>query len=976
MLTNPLYALKSATMASAYGLQTRPGTTVVDFLSTWSFANTGKDQRLKFDPNSGCAYAQPLFVPHRQLGLPLGDVTFQTPYIAYAFEMGGVSGRDGLTSAEWGMRMGTYGTYELLQGLESTPTPEMLGALGIESTSLVLAYKTGSPPVKVAWYPIFSGPEPTGIDLFTRWAANHFHAISFFGKTGMDTDPDFNQPFGPPFCQGFTAFIGGNLSIPATMDATATTLYGSGMPSKDPDAANPYGFAVPSIELYFQLGTDMSGELAPDVGGIQTLCLRLSHAKSLDLWWLPTLYTTGEGDDRITARTKFYGSEPDSTWVLVKSNVGASDMGAAVGMGANPIQQNPNAPTEMVPIAVTFFNGVLAIYVGSSTIPFILDFSGAAPSMNAGGEPLDAPTIPFPTGKNVISAIGVGAHAFQDLSFWIHPMKFLREATGTSPWGNMGADVPAESEIGYNLVGVPSQILGEDPSMFNYPVGRINGEGGTLPSYMASVMLDGGPDLVVHTFMPFHLGSVGVTPNAAIGQQLRYDLVINNDGVDNNGGWWCNDIWSDLTSLLSRVSIIMAGASIPATNADSTMHSYSIGGDGPKELNVSTDFSPEDMTLTTRMNCVLDNRHAQHAGASGNRALMLDLGYGFAIENAVRAPTSVASSLQSPLMPLYRVFTGIAHRYAYRRPDNATRDFVIDAYDRMVLFQTPIAAPLDMDGWNHYFAMRYLAEYAGVDRADILWNDLCVDDDPYAASVLDPDPYFLPFGNGMHPWTPVYRTQSVMQLMSQVRQATGFMLYFNPFSKLAYQPYRFIYGEGAYPAASATFTESPTGMNGARLSEYWNLEFSVDTETVRNVFVLVGIDSFGKCWSPIVVRREDTESIAGGTAFNVIGYTKPFVWLSSQFASLPYAINVADRMMAFSTVPNYSAAFECWLRPDLYPCDIINIMDTPSGAGGSVFGHSAPLPFTITGISHSASAAGGVHPRTRVRAQFLFGRGY
>lgn len=390
-------------------------------------------------------------------------------------------------------------------------------------------------------------------------------------------------------------------------------------------------------------------------------------------------------------------------------------------------------------------------------------------------------------------------------------------------------------------------------------------------------------------------------------EEQRYELAI----VNHHGNEYAGTAYADNTAICTRVNVNVDG--IWVSGARQATHLI------PKSfVRENIQFDPNSLCIGQRVEFDVDNWRGQWRGHSGNMAVTLWLGY------------------QEPFTPLFPRFTGECPSYTFQRPAGNRSTLTFHCRDRMWMFDRPIAAPPPMDGWNHYYAVAFLAEFCGVTRSQMAFARL-IPSDPFSAAPGDMQPYFLPFGSGMNPWTPRHDTMPVRQLLDYIRKPTGFMLYFDAQGYLRYE--RWI-PELKAVTPKKVFTEHATGPDGANLSEFWNFRFSTSVESVRNSVYLIGVDPFATGWNPIPCKREDLPSIyamPGQEPQNYVGRPAPFIWVDARFADVAFAHNSATRLLQLLRIPEWVVQFSCWLQPHLYPMDVIYLAETRTGAWGVPF---------------------------------------
>lgn len=365
----------------------------------------------------------------------------------------------------------------------------------------------------------------------------------------------------------------------------------------------------------------------------------------------------------------------------------------------------------------------------------------------------------------------------------------------------------------------------------------------------------------------------------------------------------------------------------------------------PKEVNESIRFDPNNLTIDQHCSFTLNNYYGQWRGQSGHIVTSLELGYA------------------QPFTALFPRFTGLCGRYEFNRPASniGTVTFECESFMKMLRDARLLTVPV-MDGWNHYYAIAFLAQMAGVSVAQMAFSAM-IPSDPYSASGWDPAPYFLPLGEGMRPWTPRNRESPALDMMNYVRKPTGFLLFFDAQGYLRYEKWQ--------PFAPGTtvklFTEGPSGFEGSNVSEYFQLRLISDVDDVRNQVMLVGRNMFDPGWRLIISNKIDNPSIYASPGFepkNYVGYRKPFIWTDSRFADLAFADEGSSRLLEMLRVPTLEATFETWLQPHLYPMDVIFINDSKSGTEG--------VPFYITEVCNRWGIEGQKQiARTQITGKFL-----
>ena len=383
---------------------------------------------------------------------------------------------------------------------------------------------------------------------------------------------------------------------------------------------------------------------------------------------------------------------------------------------------------------------------------------------------------------------------------------------------------------------------------------------------------------------------------------------------------YLNEEYAEDTPVLTRITTRFAGITEVPGNSYISIP-LGLGGQHPvKSITETIAFDPGALTIRHSASVTLDNFYGVGVlssqigvGAFGNVGVGIRLGYSH--QQALVTDGGIG----------FPRFWGFSPRRTFTtEPGGGAATMTLDCTDQMAqLAEVMVAAPADLDGHNHYWAMAYLAQLAGIPLSKMFFASL-VPSDPYGASALDTNPYFLPMGAGMHPWTPVNRTMSVLALMDQVRKTTGYLLYFDAYGALHYEPFLPIFNWllgprrifSPVPSATATARDATGG-----LTEIWDLQVSSDVSEVKNQTLLVGIDS-EKSWGVIASKLEDSASIsspAGSQPVNYKGYKAPFIWMDSRFANEGFALRSSYRLYYWLRQPAITVTFTCWAQPDLFP---------------------------------------------------------
>lgn len=289
---------------------------------------------------------------------------------------------------------------------------------------------------------------------------------------------------------------------------------------------------------------------------------------------------------------------------------------------------------------------------------------------------------------------------------------------------------------------------------------------------------------------------------------------------------------------------------------------------------------------------------------------------------------------------------------------------------------TPILAPPNVDGWNHYFAMRWCINYMGVPDSMIGFLDK-VPATPDTVSVDDPDApegYFLPVGVGSMPWTPISRQLMVGELMASIQALTGYILYVDAFGRWQYEP--FLRPAGGTP--KRVFRQSTPYDAKGGLTALWGLKTTISTMDVRTTIALVGIDAMSPTGplAPIIYRKEDAAAIdspVGSQPMNYVGRRKLFAMIDSRFASLKFTKDSGDRIYRIMRLPSIRVEFTCWGQPDLYPMDEIVVEDWRSGLTDFPATDAAWVKLTIIWMNTRCEvlSTGQVMPVTSIVAIYI-----
>ena len=553
-----------------------------------------------------------------------------------------------------------------------------------------------------------------------------------------------------------------------------------------------------------------------------------------------------------------------------------SDVASYLKMGGSVLDAVQSSENP-VPIEVLLINGTLTVGLGSQTQPLSI----AVPGLSALDEP-------------VITQVRVTAGAFTVFGCQIHPLQFVAA----------GSMISAPVSLGFSPATAPYYTIYGSTGAFNHASG--DAQTLTFPSQAALTVTQAGSTDDVDQVYRLDLANPSATVNTSTDPEHPHFVAKTYQGRQ----------YASLTAVCTRVSVNVDGIWIrePAMPA----------GVIPKSLTEHISFDANALTVSHTLDFVVDNWYGQAMPLAwtGNKAVALTLGY------------AQPATVQFPR------FMGMALNYGFSRPSGNRSVLHVHCVDQMVLFEEPIAAPPDMDGWNHYYAMAFLGQKAGFTLDQMAFAAL-VPSDPFSAAAGDPEPYYLPMGSGMNPWTPRNRNLPLRELADYIRKPTGFLLYIDSQGYLRYEQWL-----PNFPGVpKQVFTESATGLDGENLSEFLpDFNLDVDLTEVRNRVLLIGVDAYGEQgWSPLVCKREDMPSIyadPGSEPFNYVGYPRTFLWEDYRFATPAYASTSADRLIAMLRWPGIRPRWRSWLQPQLYPMDWVALQESRTGGG--------LLPFYIT----------------------------
>lgn len=473
----------------------------------------------------------------------------------------------------------------------------------------------------------------------------------------------------------------------------------------------------------------------------------------------------------------------------------------------------------------------------------------------------------------IISVVEIGARYYSVFSFSAHPLK----------WRPSVRYVSADKKLNTAASGFTDNVF--DVKGLNTSWSVSSG-GGIAPSFPAGSTIQ--PSVIA-----------GDTSNSA-----KYNLAISNPVA----GTYLGENYSDYTASVVGINMrlnnyTLTSASWPWTNI------------APVSIVCEAVFDPQALTIRRHLIATFNNFRGQYGAAYGTLAVRFKAGY------------------YQPSMPLHTQFTGLCQRYRYNRSGGSQSTVSMICTDLMPIFDQAIGSPFDMDGWNHYYALFYLASYVGLPRVKLGFANM-IPDGPFGISSHEnpATAYFLPRGSGNNPWTPRNRNMLVRDLIDYVRKPVGFMLYFDENGLLQYHKWK-----PPGTTAARAFTEVPldgsVGYNALR--EFWNHQFETSTENVNNVLLLIGVDQYSMNWEPIVAYRRDEASInglPGEEPINYVGWPRQFVWSDPRFANQAFSEFSADKLFALQRLPEVTTSLTSWMQPDIYPMDVITVDERKSGA--------------------------------------------
>jgi len=427
-------------------------------------------------------------------------------------------------------------------------------------------------------------------------------------------------------------------------------------------------------------------------------------------------------------------------------------------------------------------------------------------------------------------------------------------------------------------------------------------------------------------------GEVTIEDALEIRTTFRYKLTIANPEEgritlkDENG----NDVVTPYASKTATVESVTPVISPLFLHPGGSGVVYD-GPYSPRAIRLGMQFDWNNLTIYTQGNLTFPNRHGEwQAGwpsdhGYGHRAMAIDLGW---LETTTRQ------------WGLQRQLTGIAGgEIAWDRKEAPESVVSVSVEDLSKIPREYLLMNVPwMDGWCHYYAIRFLARLAGLTDEAM--------DFPYCDSpdCSNADHYHLPMGEGGKPLMYFPPGTPAWAAMLEIRKLVGYVMYFDAMGKLRYYPwvrtspgpFKRIYREVYTPA------EGNTG-------EIRHFAYRRSTATIRNTFTILGVDAYAPLWRPVIAHRGDWDSIYNPSAPNYVGFRKPFAWSDSRFTNLDYASEAADRMFALLRLPSEEVSFELALGdPEIFPLDVIGIDERKTPAG---VGHPARA-FFVTAVQH------------------------
>jgi hypothetical protein len=619
----------------------------------------------------------------------------------------------------------------------------------------------------------------------------------------------------------------------------------------------------------------------------------------------PTATTTPYWECRFTIGDRLYSVRGGTTDF---ARLGRSDDGGATWKTLNAkLRVGGNSVAHMGNVYPASNAELIAVEVFTINSKLMVSVGGAASAIVL--------QLPDPTPYPTVTEVTVNAAYFSQFGWHLHPYKFACVATMTS----------AQKQLGF----LPTSLLYSVTSV----VGGHNLADGAHYTEIGSTITVGTD------------GGLSATP--------QYDLMIENPPATLSP--YAGTAYANKTAAISRVTL--------RTPSLSRVYPYTPQPVVPQEIVESISFDPSSLQIRHSLSITMDNFKGidwlwQQYGIRGygNQHIAFRCGW----QHMQGGPDGGIG---------WQHFYGYATSYQFSRGSGGAARLTMSCTDQMQqLEDVLIAAPADVDGFNHYSAMALYLMNAGITPLQMAFAHLVPTIsgrtllsepggaiDPYGVAPGDPTPggYTLPYGTGMHPWTPIDRTLPILALLQPIQKVTGYLLYVDAFGFFRYEPW-------IPPSAigpKRTFTETATdgwGQPGGALTEMFDLTITSSTDSTRNQTILVGIDAFGPEWAPIVEKRRDEPSIFTAPGDlpprNHISYPKSVIWTDARFANPQFASDSADRLHAMVRLPDYTANFSCWLQPDLFPMDVIYVDDWKSNSLG--------VPFYVLSVVNRMSVLG------------------
>jgi len=351
----------------------------------------------------------------------------------------------------------------------------------------------------------------------------------------------------------------------------------------------------------------------------------------------------------------------------------------------------------------------------------------------------------------------------------------------------------------------------------------------------------------------------------------------------------------------------------------------------PRAVRLTMQFDWNNLTIYTQGNLTFPNRHGEW-----REGWPSDHGYGH------RAMSIALGWLETTTgqWGLQRQFTGIAGGEISWDRQAAPESLVsvsVEDLSKIPREYELMNVPW-MDGWCHYYAIRFLARLAGLTDEAM--------DFPYCESpdCSNPDHYHLPMGEGGKPLMYFPPGTPAWGAMLRIRKLVGYVMYFNALGRLRYYPwvrtspgpFKRVYHE----------VYSPVEGNTGELTHF---AYRRSTATIRNTFTILGVDAYGPLWRPVIAHRGDWRSIYDPSAPNYVGFRKPAAWSDTQFTNPEYADDAAQRIFDLLRLPSEEVSFGLALGdPEIFPLDVIAVVEykSPVLAGG------IPKAFFVTAVQH------------------------